>query len=117
MKNLDFHETLRFPMVLAHFCPQDRPKIDLRSPQDGLKTSLKRITFLRRFYDRFLFVLGVVLGAFWGAKTTPRHLHGCGQIARPPLGAPRPPKMRPRAPKRPPRPPQMTLNDPQDDPK
>ena len=99
-------------MVLAHFCPQDRPKIDLRSPQDGLKTSLKSITFLRRFYDRFLFVLGVVLGAFWGAKTTQKSTQEVGVKCGPPLGHT---KMLPRPPKMPPRPPQDTQRRPQDD--
>ena len=44
---------------------QDRPKIGPRSPQDGLKTVLKRDRFQDRFYDRFWVVLAFVLATSW----------------------------------------------------
>ena len=44
---------------------QDEAKIDPRSPQDGLKTDLKRDRFLIQFFDGFLVVLGSLLAPFW----------------------------------------------------
>ena len=116
---------------------QDEAKIGPRSPQDGLKIVLKSDRFLRRFFDRFL----VVLGSFWGRLGVPRWsqkptqerlLNRGGRpcarqlLPRPPEDDPRPPKSAPRRPKtpkmtaqdaprgakRPPRRPKMTPNDP-----
>ena len=103
--------------------PQDGAKIDPRSAQDGLKIDLKRDRFLRRFYDRFLVVLGSVLAPFWGAKTVLFGHLVAGQIgvtppwcrqppSRPPKRAPRPPKMPPRPPKMAKMTLQTTKNDP-----
>ena len=50
-------------MFGAFLGPQDRAKIDPRSPQDGLKTDQKSYRFLFRFYHRFLVVLGSLFGA------------------------------------------------------
>ena len=41
LQNVDFHETLRFPIENVQNRSQDGTKIGLRSPQDGLKTFLK----------------------------------------------------------------------------
>ena len=116
---------------------QDEAKIDPRSPQDRLKIVLKCDRFLRRFFDRFL----VVLGSFWGRLGVPRWSQQPTQVRpvnregrpwvrqplpRPPEDDPRPPKSAPRRPKtpkmtfqdaprgakRPPRRPKMTPNDP-----
>ena len=90
--------------------PQDEAKIGPRSPQDGLKTDLKDDRFLRRFFDRFLLVLGsfwVPLGApGWSKKATQaRGKIGCTALLTvnrsqdrpktpqdPPKSSPRPPK-------------------------
>ena len=143
MKNVTFHEIqfrrgetpLRGPKTA-----QDEAKIVSRSPQDGLKTVLKCDRFLRRFFDRFLVVLGSVLASFWHPRwvqkpiqvgpvnrasapvrrqLAPRPLQ---EPRRPPKSVPRPPqepKTTPKTtkndPKRPPRRPKMTPHDPQDD--
>ena len=107
--------------------PQDEAKIGPRSPQDGLKIDLKDDRFLRRFFARFL----VVLGSFWLPLGAPRWskkaTQARGKIASPALltvnrpqdrpktiqERPRPPQGAPRGPKQPPRPPKMTPRGPQ----
>ena len=102
-ENVDSHETSAGVMFGAFLGPQDGAKIDPRSPQDGLKTDLKRDRFSRRFYDRFLVVLGSVLGTFWH----PRWIQKSTQDRPGFLGPP--PVERQLAP--------MSLQDPQDTPR
>ena len=65
LKNVDVHETSAGVVFGELLGPQDGAKIDPRSPQDSLKTDLKRDRFLSRFYHRFWVVLGSVLAPSW----------------------------------------------------
>ena len=59
--------------ILTLLGSQDGTKIGPRSPQDGLKTDQKFDRFSRRFFDRFLVVLGPSwrpFGASWGLRVS-----------------------------------------------
>ena len=57
MKNVDFHE-VQFRLGETPLCEpktaEDEAKIAPRSPQDGLKTGLKCVRFLKQFFDGHL---------------------------------------------------------------
>ena len=112
--------------------PQDGAKIGPRSSQEGHKIDLKHDRFSRRFFDRFLFVLGSFWVPFgvpsWSSKSTlgRARLGHCWSWAdlmpstafktdsrRPKTAQERPPTPL-QSPKRPPRRPKMTPNDLQD---
>ena len=59
--------------ILTLLGSQDGTKIGPRSPQDGFKTDQKSYRFSRRFFDRFLVVLGPSwrpFGASWGLRVS-----------------------------------------------
>ena len=101
MKNDDFHE-MQFRLGETPLCDpkaaQDEAKIAPRSPQDGLKTVLKRDRFLRRFFDRFLVVLGSVLAPFWHPRWSQKSTQAGRKIGSTTLLAVNRPEDRPKMP-------------------
>ena len=103
------------------FDPKMRSKIGPRSPQDRLKIVLKIDRCSRRFFDRFL----VVLGSFWlpilGPFSTPKRPPHPASRHRFHISRPIPPqdgpKRRPRPPKTPSGLPKATKNRPKTPPK